>query len=262
MSTSARRSPSSRRGATAPGRSCRRSPGDPLGGRVHRDQVVLVVEDDLGRAARPASSFMSLADQQHVRHDDRRPRRPAACTSPPGSAPGRRPGRTSPASSAAGPRSAKSFTSLPRLVVRSVMPPVGRPPDQTSASIVPAFIASTDSGRPSRWRGDVLGRVEAGGLEQAPGDHLGAGVRRAGGDPLALQVGDRLDPGRGPDGDLGVVVVEPGQRATSCGVLKLSLPFDGVGGGVGEGEGDVVVRPPTRPWMFCTEAPVALAVAR
>ena len=42
-----------------------------------------------------------------------------------------------------------NVTWLPLLVMRSVMPPVGSPPDQNSASMVPSFMPCTVSGSDS-----------------------------------------------------------------------------------------------------------------
>ena len=120
------------------------------------------------------------------------------------------------------------------------MPLVGSPPDQNIASIEPSFIPSTVLPSSVRCAWMSLAGSSPRRLQHPVGDHLGAGIRRSGGHPLAAHVGDRVDAGVGPRDDLRVVGVQPGQRRDRLRPVERLLALRRVGGGVGEREGDLV----------------------
>ena len=107
----------------------------------------------------------------------------------------------------------RNLTWSRRLTKRSVIPPVGRPPDQNIASIEPSFMPST-----------VLpSSVRCAWMSLAGSSPAALSIRLAitsvpefgapGGHPLAAHVGDRVDAGVGAGDHLGVVGIQPGSSA-------------------------------------------------
>src|SRR5918994_2950205 len=84
-------------------------------------------------------------------------------------------------------------------------------------------------------------------------------IRGADRDPLALEVLERGDALALDRRHLGEVVVETGQGLDLLAVEGVGAP-DGVGGGVGQGEGQVALPSAIR-YMLSTEAEVTSAVA-
>ncbi len=91
-------------------------------------------------------------------------------------------------------------------------------------------------------------------------DHLGPGVGRSGGHPLAAHVGDRVDAGVAARDHLGVIGIQPGERRDRLRLIERLLAFGGIGSRVGE-ENATWCVPATNCWMFCSDADVSAAVA-
>ena len=103
-----------------------------------------------------------------------------------------------------------------RARARSETALVGSPPDQKNASSAPLSSAAADSATPSCSRlMPCAGRCRAT-LEDALGDHLGAGLGRPDAHALALEVGERADPGALGATTLHVAAVDLGERRAAA----------------------------------------------
>ena len=206
--------------------------------RMRGDQLVAVLEQQLGEVVREPAVHL-LADDDVVGDRDRRHRgrrRPDTCR--PGSRRPRRRRRSAPAAAVANALTSSIVTGLAR--ARSETALVGSPPDQKNASSAPLSSAAADSATPSCSRLMSLRESMRASAEDALGDDLRA---RAPGEPtltrLPLRSDERADAGALQRDHLHVAAVDLGQRRERHRLVERLAALDRVERGVAERERDV-----------------------